>query len=119
MPVSCDPKKIPKRTEFMEKKYAGTTFGNFEYLGISRVIEGSGGRLDFMVDVRCKHCGAILEVSFRSLRTRKRDDCTCANHRGRKTPTLTDLEKVWPAVVKAGREVMDAYVSTSALRHGS
>ena len=107
--------EIQQRIAALDKKYAGTTRGNLVYEGVTKVTQRKDGHPDFLVRVHCTHCGSALQMGVSTFRNRKKNVCECSTNVGLLTGKRTDLELIWPAVVKAGREVMNAYQATSAL----
>lgn len=97
--------------EDLIKKHTGEIHGNLEFAGgITRKDQ------HHLALVRCTKCGATREVKLSSWvrRTSTRCDCDHSDAMARKVDFLYakarwDIEHIWPAVVKAGREAMEAH----------
>lgn len=97
--------------EDLAKKYTGKAHGNLEFVG--NIVKKAQSHY---ADVRCVKCGSIRQVKLSSWvkRTSTRCDCDHSDAMQKKVDFLYakarwDIEHIWHNVVKAGREVMEAY----------
>lgn len=87
-------------------KYAGKRFGSWV---VGKKFKKDG--FHWFVDVHCD-CGDTLIVNISCIP--QHDKCTCAYLRkirakNERVYTKTDLERIWPAVIEAGRKAMEMY----------
>ena len=98
--------------ETLTQKYSGKRFGSW-------IVGKEFFRKDqcWFVDVLCD-CGKSHKVTIRSLATHHKSSCAYLqkvyenNLRAREK---TELEKIWPSVIKAGRQVMEKYKNEVAI----
>ena len=98
--------------EMLRDKYSGKRFGSW-ITGDQFFRENK----HWHVNVTCD-CGKKHNVTISSLGLHK--GCSCAylekvqnyKYRGCKR---TELEKIWPSVIKAGREVMEKYYAVASI----
>ena len=98
--------------EMLKAKYTGKRFGSW-LVGDQFFRENKHWHVNILCD-----CGKKHNVTISSLTQHR--GCSCAylekvqnyKYRGCKR---TELEKIWPDVVKAGREVMDKYYAMASI----
>ena len=97
--------------EMLIEKYSGKRFGSWivgkEFFRKERY---------WHVDVRCD-CGKSHKVTVSALATHR--NCSCAYldkvyENKIRSSEKTELEKIWPSVVLAGRKVMEKYKNAMA-----
>ena len=97
--------------ETLIEKYTGKRFGSW-LVGDQFFRENK----HWHVDVQCD-CGKSHKVTIRSLATHHK--CSCAYlqkvyENKLRAREKTELEKIWPSVVLAGRKVMEKYKNAMA-----
>lgn len=105
-------KKAPSRTAVNTStvtKYKGHTRGNLYFTG-----EVKKGERRWLLKCQCTVCGCESWFTFETWKGRRAVRCTCKERsqaetvERRYTVGRWDLENIWPAVVKAGREATGA-----------